>query len=130
MENELLTKADLESIGGRISELNVPADIGRLPTNIATNYSQFTADEWKNLVLLYSLFSLQGLLPERHLQMWQKFVLACRELCQQTMRKIRLVIADRLFLQVSRIAEELYGPSFLTPNMHIHGHLKETIMLC
>lgn len=127
VENELLTKADLELIGGRISELNVPADIGRLPTNIATNYSQFTADEWKNWVLLYSLFSLQGLLPERHLQMWQKFVLACRELCQPTMRKIRLVIADRLFLQVSRIAEELYGPAFLTPNMHLHGHLKETI---
>lgn len=58
VENELLTKADLELIGERISELNVTADIGRLPTNIATNYSQFTADEWKNWVLLYSLFSL------------------------------------------------------------------------
>lgn len=56
VENELLTKAELELIGGRISELNVPADIGRLPTNIATNYSQFTADELKNWVLLYFYF--------------------------------------------------------------------------
>ena len=59
--------------------------------------------------------------------MWQKFVLACRELCQPTIRKSRLRIAHRLFLQVSELAEELYGQSFLTPNMHLHGHLKETI---
>lgn len=45
---------------------NVPSDTGRVPTNIATNYGHFTADEWKNWVLLYSLYALQGLLPERH----------------------------------------------------------------
>ena len=59
--------------------------------------------------------------------MWQKFVLACRELCQPTMRLIRLSIADRLLLQVAKMAEEMYGAAFLTPNMHLHGHLKETV---
>ena len=127
VETELLSKAALETIGERVAEFNTPADIGRLPTNIATNYSQFTADEWKNWVLVYSLFSLQGLLPERHMLMWQKFVLACRELCQPTMRLIRLSIADRLLLQVAKMAEELYGAAFLTPNMHLHGHLKESV---
>lgn len=97
VESELLKKADLETVGERIAEFKIPSDIGRLPTNIATNYSQFTADEWKNWVLLYSLFALQGLLPERHLQVWQKFVIACREICRPTLKKTRLFIADRLF---------------------------------
>ena len=127
VENDVLSKADLETISQRLQEFNVPTDIGRLPTNIATNYSSFTADEWKNWVLLYSLYALQGLLPKRHMLMWQKFVLACREICQPTMRKIRLGIADRLFMQVNIMAEELYGAAFLTPNMHLHGHLRETI---
>lgn len=62
--------------------------------------------------------------------MWQKFVLACREIWQPTMRKVRLGIADKLFMQVNIMAEELYGAAFLSPNMHLHGHLRETIERC
>lgn len=36
-------------------------------------------------------------------------------------------MVDLLFSQVSKMAEGLYGPAFLTPNMHLHGHLKEMV---
>lgn len=59
--------------------------------------------------------------------MWQKFVLVCRELCQLIMRKIRFVIVDRFFLQVSRIVEEFYGLLFFIFNMYLYGYFKEMI---
>ena len=63
--------------GERVAEFNTPANIVKLPTNIATYYSQFTADEWKNFVIIYYLFLLRGLLPIGHMRMLQKFVLPC-----------------------------------------------------
>ena len=68
VEQELLSTGDLETIGERVRKMKVSTDIGRLPTNISSNYGQFTAEEWKNWVLIYSPFSLQGLLPRQHLK--------------------------------------------------------------
>lgn len=82
--------------GESVAEFNTLADIVKLPTNIATYYPQFTADEWKNFVIFYNLFLLRGLLPIGHMRMLQKIVLACRELCQPTMRIILLSIADTI----------------------------------
>ena len=127
VEKELLSTGDLETIGERVRKMKVSTDLGRLPTTISSNYGQFTAEEWKNWVLIYSLFCLQGLLPRQHLKVWQKFVLACRIVCQPAIPKQRLQIAHQLFLSFCREVAQLYGPEFVTPNMHLHGHLKETI---
>ncbi|KAJ8316197.1 hypothetical protein KUTeg_006211 [Tegillarca granosa] len=57
VDEEILKKKDLEKITAKIKSLNVTSDVGRLPENIATNYGQFTAKEWKNWVIIYSILT-------------------------------------------------------------------------
>jgi len=55
-------------------------------------------------------------------------VLACKYLCQPIITKTELDIADRLFIKFGKTVETLYGEESITPNMHLHGHLKEVIL--
>ena len=43
-----------------------PPDVGRLPNKISSGFSSFTADQWKNWALIYSLVVLKPLLPLPH----------------------------------------------------------------
>ena len=58
---------------------------------------------------------------------WQNFVLACRHLCKPTISKADLVIADGKLLDLCKKVESLYGKSVITPNMHLHLHIKECV---
>ena len=55
-------------------------------------------------------------------------MLACRILCKHTLSHSTsdLALADALLHFCKRV-ERLYGDSAITPNMHMHGHLKEVI---
>lgn len=44
----VLSKEQLKEISKKIEELNTATCIGRIPRKIATNYGNFTAEEWKN----------------------------------------------------------------------------------
>ena len=118
---------DLETIGEKVRKMKVSTDKECLPTNISSNYGQFTAEEWTKWVLIYSLFCLQGILPRQHMKLGQNFVLACRIICQPAIPKQILQIAHQLFYSFCREVSQLYGPEFVTANMHLHGHLQETI---
>jgi len=89
--------------------------------------SSFTADQWKNWTVYYSLLVLHDILSSENLGCWRHFVLACRILCckQLTMDQVRL--ADALLLQFCRKAERLYGKDIVTPNMHMHCHLRACV---
>ena len=80
-------KKDLKILEERIHSFDVGTGIGRLPHRIASNYGGYTASQWKNWTLIYSMFCLKGLLPESHLRCWQTFVLACQYLCSPVMSK-------------------------------------------
>ncbi|XP_048255122.1 uncharacterized protein LOC125381851 [Haliotis rufescens] len=127
VEKEILSSGNLSEISSKIQSINVTSEVGRIPTNIATNYGQMTAKEWKNWVLVYSLICLKGLLPVNHLRAWQTFVLACRHYCQPCISNINIGIAGRLMVKFCNQVSELYGAHFLTPNMHLHCHLEESV---
>ena len=55
-----LSKSNLEEIESRINLMDVPSSIGRLPVNITTNSGCYTAEQWKNWTLIYSLLLLEG----------------------------------------------------------------------
>ena len=103
---------------------------GRLPHRIASNYGGYTALQWKNWTLIYSLFSLKKLLSEGHLRCWQTFVVAYQYMCSPIMSKTDIVKADLLFVKFGQTFEHLYGKKFVTPNMHLHCHLKECVIDC
>ena len=103
------------SVNG-FKKFNLPTDIDRLPTNFVTNYSTFTTDGCPLIICVAKLTSgdINADVAEVRL--------ACREICSYnfTMRKIRLRIADKFFMQVNSMAKLLYGAALL------NSHLTET----
>ena len=127
IENDIITKAGLEKIQRNIEEISSLSDIGRLPGNIKSNYGGFTAAQWKNFVLLFSMYALKEVLPEQHLHYWQSFVLACRLLCKPCITKTELMLADCKLMDFLKEYEKLNGKMSISPNMHLHLHLKECV---
>ena len=130
IKTNLMTKRNLKVLEEKIHSMDVGTGIGRLPHRIASNYGGYTASQWKNWTLIYSMFCLEGLLPASHLRCWQTFVLACQYLSSPVISKIDIVKADMLFVKFGERFEHLYGKKAVTPNMHLHCHLKECIMDC
>ena len=128
LEHEYISRNDFKSIQCFVDGTEVPADVGRIPRKIETGFAGFTADQFKNWVTIYSVPSLYGHLPSEHLECWRRFVLACRILCKHNLSNDDVVLADTLLLQFSKKAQHLYGESAITPNMHMHDHLKEVIL--
>lgn len=111
-----------------VDNINVPSDVGRIPRKIEVGFSGFKADQFKSWTNLYSIPALFDILPAQHLECWRHFVLACRILSQHKISSTELDLADGLLIQFCRRVESLYGKEAVTPNMHMHGHLKEVIV--
>ena len=123
-----MSSKDLEKIEHRNKTMEIPSDLGRLPANISTNHGSYTAEQWKNWTLLYSLLCLKGILPDKEYKCWQTFVLACKYICQGIVSETDLHIADGLFVKFCREVETIYGKDCITPNMHLHCRLKEILI--
>ena len=124
----IIGKKEMKLLESRIEAMDVPTDIGRLPKKISSNYGSYTAEQWKNWTLIYSMFALKGVIADKHLQCWQTFVLACKYLCKTTITSIDLQRADLLLLKFCKDFQQLYGKKAITPNMHLHCHLKDIIL--
>ncbi len=125
-----LSESDLKLLQSWVDEIIVSGDIGRIPRKIASNFKTFTGQQWKNWTNLYSLVAMNGLLSEDHLECWRHFVLASRIICSPHISKSQLIVADTLLLIFCQRAVRLYGNGFATPNMHLHGHLRQCIEDC
>ena len=126
--NDVLTSSNFAYIQKVVDGMKVPADIGRIPRKIETRFSGFTADQYKCWTLYYSIPSLHDVIDSSHLECWRRFVLASRLLCQKEISVADLNLADILFTQFGQRVERLYGDSAITPNMHMHCHLKEVVL--
>lgn len=127
LEKDILGPNSLKNLKQSIQNVKVPADVGRIPSNIESNYSRFTAEEWKNWTLYYSLFVLRHVLPDAHFNCWQKFVLACTFICSPYITENDVKRANILFIRFGKKVEQLYGAKVVTPNMHFHAHLAECV---
>ena len=56
VKKNLLSKKNLEILEQKIHLFDVGTGNGRLPHKIASNYGGYTASQWKNWTLIYSLF--------------------------------------------------------------------------
>ena len=124
LERQLITSRDLNTIHKRLRNVALPTDLGRLPVHIESG-STFTAQQWKNWVLYFSVMCVFDVFPTEHFKCWQCFVLACRRLCQKTLSQADLTIADGLLLKFCKKCVDLYGPRSITPNMHLHCHIRD-----
>ena len=128
LKTELITTNHFSKIQEFLDTFIVPTDIGRIPRKIETGFSGFTADQFKHWITIYSIPALYNILPRSHLDCWRYFVLACRIFSRQSLSSSDIVRADALILQYCKKMELLYGESSITPNMHMHCHLKDILI--
>ena len=126
-DNGLLNKHHFEKIQNFVDSVNVPSDIGRIPHKISSGFANFTADQFKNWVNIYSVPALFNVLPLEHLECWCHFVLACRIICKPIVDNRDVILLDTLLLRSCQKVETLYGTKAITLNMHMHCHLAEII---
>ena len=75
---EILSDAQFDILQHRVDSTTAPPDIGRIPQKIHSGFASFTANQWKNWVLYFSLFALHDLLDSDVLECWRHFVQSCR----------------------------------------------------
>ena len=127
-ELNLIKTDGFQEIQKRVDSAIVSCDVGKLPRKIEHEFDGFTADEWKNWVLIFGIYALKGILPAEHLECFRYFSIACKYLCNRAISENNLTIADNYLMRFCRKFEELYGSERVTPNMHLHGHLKECVL--
>lgn len=74
----ILTESNSNHIQKIVDKFITPRDVGRIPYKIASGFSSFTADQWKNWTLIFSLVTLKEIIPDQHYKFWWIFVQACQ----------------------------------------------------
>ena len=128
LEHRLLSPSQFQQLQECVDSFVVPSDMGRIPRKIETGFSSFTADQFKNWITVFSIPALFETLPSQHLECWRHFVLACRILCKHRLSMDDISLADALLMRFCRRVQHWYGESAVTPNMHMHTHLKGDLL--
>ena len=92
LEKGNISNEELKVIQCRVDNMRVPSDMGRIPRKIA--FSGFTAEQLKNLVMVYSMYALRGILSQDEYHCWQAFVLACFLICRRIVDRQDISKAD------------------------------------
>ena len=66
VEQTILSRSNLFEIEHIARLFHVPANVGRLPSNISSCYDAFTANQWKTWITIYSPVILKDMLPSEH----------------------------------------------------------------
>ena len=90
----ILKSHHLDEIQAKVNDFVCPSDVGRIPSKIASSFSGFTADQWRNWTVFFSLFALKDLLPPQHYHCWHFFVKACFLFCRRSIDVNQLSEAD------------------------------------
>lgn len=122
-----LTSKNLLDIQAKVDAAEVPTNVGRIPRKIASSFGGFTAEQWKLWTNMFSIYALKNILPDNLIHNWRMFVLASCILCSRTITETEVNLADEYLMSFLRDLERKYGRSTVTPNMHLHGHLRQCI---
>ena len=115
----ILNKNQFTIIEETVSKIITPQDVGRIPLKIASGFSGFTADQWRNWTTIFSAVALKEILPTAHLHCWLLFVRACCLLNNRFITTDVVHQADRFLTEFCNQFESLYGMYSCTPNMHL-----------
>ena len=124
----IIEKSHFLAIQEKVDAFVTPTGIGRIPSKISSGFSSFTAEQWRNWTLIYSLCSLKGILTHKHYDCWLLFVKATSIICRRQITTQELDKADALLMEFCQAFQSLYGKEHYTINMHLHCHLKDCIL--
>ena len=77
--------------------------------------------------MLFSIYALDDVFPKRDKERFRKFILAWQYICKKTILENDITIAHGLLIQFCKDFEIFYGKEKVTPNMHLHLHLKDCL---
>ncbi|KAG2191502.1 hypothetical protein INT47_010971 [Mucor saturninus] len=124
----LITNRDLADMQQEADNMVLPPDMSTLKKKIGKDFPFMKADEWKSWCLVYSPVLLKDRLPRDNLDNWMCFVNACRYLSKPSISEDELAEAHFCLELFGQGCQNLYGADFISPNMHLHLHLHETIV--
>ncbi len=124
---KFLTAKDLIDMAKESKNLIVPPQFTPLGSKIEANFSGVKGDEYRSWVMAYSAILLKGRLVGQHMVNWMRFVKANHLLSAPSITISEIDEAHDLLNQFVKANVELYGRDFITFNMHMHMHLRETI---
>ena len=127
-EKGYIPKVQLETVQQQCDKFVLPSDIGSIPHKISSGFASFTADQWKNWTLIYSLIALKGILPTNDYNCWKLYVKACRLVCSKAISIDAVNKCDENLIAFCACFQQLYGMELCTPNMHLHCHMKECLL--
>ena len=120
-----MTSKKLFIIDNTLSNIEIPHDHGRLPTNISSHWGSYTANQWKNWTLVHSLLVFNDVLPKRDYHLLHTFSQACRIVSIPVITSFVTMIANHFFLKFGKELQSLYGDEAATINLHMHCHLAD-----
>lgn len=127
IDNGSVSESQFDIIQERVDSFIVPSDTGRIPHKIRSGFSSFTADQWKNWVVYFSVIALRDILPDNEMKCWRYFVQACRVLQSKCITQEQIQLGNTFLIKFCRRTEHLFGKESVTPNMHMHCHLAACI---
>ena len=119
-----------QEVDSELEKIRPPSDLSRLPRASRATASRWTATEWRNWLLYYSLPLLSGRLPSRLLKHWSLLVAAVFALLSNRVSEASVCLAEKQLEEfVSRVGQ-LYGREHMTYNVHTLLHLGDTVRNC
>ncbi|OAD79333.1 hypothetical protein PHYBLDRAFT_139365 [Phycomyces blakesleeanus NRRL 1555(-)] len=106
----------------------VPPGYTILSAKIESGFPYMKADKWQSWCLIYLLVLLKDALPEKDFKNWTLFVKTCQKLTGPSVTYSEIDSAYKLLGEFGKECEILYGKSSITPNMHLHMHLHESML--
>ena len=70
LNNGMILQQKFDIVQQKVDSFMVPSDIGRIPHKIRSGFSSFTADQWKNWTIHFSLIALRDILTDEVLECW------------------------------------------------------------
>ena len=86
-------------------------------------FASFTADQWKNWVVYFSLVAMCDTLDNNRLECWRHFVQACRVRCGKKLMMEHVLQGNVHLLQFSKRTQIIFRNHIVTPDIHMHCHI-------
>ena len=123
-----LNMEQLHIAQNRMDYVDLPLDIGRIPSKIAIGndgFSNLTADQWKTFIMIYSTTILWDMLDDNDRKILGHFVRACNLLVARFITEDDLKEAQERLKDMAYFIESTYGPKFITSNIHLALHIPD-----
>jgi len=129
LQDPLFCKESQKVFSSRLKHLRVPYDAGRLPSSLGEKleFSNLTADQWKNFALIYAKLCLWDLLPP---DSYESICMLCeivQIIVQPSLTDADIFWLDDLLKSHHKYFQNIYGRFQITVNYHMALHIVDMI---